>query len=103
MCPGTTPGRMDLYTLSCPRCGETNQFFLMAEKDRHLRRCAGCDRWSVIHGETDETGESDRLDVEVLGIEPECPVEDCSVTPRGGTLAEHSLEAHGESPTILPE
>lgn len=94
---------MELYNLDCPRCGSGEQFFLSHERDRHLRLCSGCDRWLLIHGGPSPADGSLEASVEVLGIEPECPVEGCARTPPRGALAEHIIENHGESPPLRPQ
>lgn len=81
---------MDWRTLECPRCGNRDQFLVSAEKDSHLRRCSGCNRWFLL----ETAGDADDHEIDVLEHPPTCPVDACEQVLDPERLPEHIIETH---------
>lgn len=80
----------------CPYCGAEQESLLLHDRERHLRQCATCDRWFVVH-EASATPDESGPGVEALGDPAECPADGCGETFRGDDLVTHVVERHGGS------
>lgn len=89
---------MDLRSLDCPDCGSNHQYFLSVKTDTHLRQCPECASWFLVHGESEDAGDTGGTPrPESLGRSTECPVAGCNEELSGDEVAAHIVERHGGS------
>lgn len=87
---------MRFQSVRCPQCEFAHQFLFSREKDRHLRRCPGCNDWYVIR----ERGDGS-VGVESLDGRASCPVDGCEASVTGDGLPAHIINEHAGS--LAPE
>ena len=80
----------------CPYCGREQEFLLVYDQNRHLRQCATCDGWFIIH-EGAATPDGNDAAVKTLGDPATCPVDGCEETFRGDGIVNHLVGQHDGS------